>query len=129
MILETTMNNSKLLSTSLQHWVNARIDREAKIFIEVGQSAMVSAETEISFGEISKDEYSKAGKGNKSLAQIALWHYEKGLARFQEAIANFEHAKTFPIPPKYREYIESNLKKCAEQTKSTFNRKSELFTA
>ena len=98
-------------------------DLQAKIFIEVAREAIQNAETEMKFGNETESAIIETGQEDSTLVSIAIWHYQKGIDRYQEAIRYLEQAKMFNISAKYVKYIELKLKKCVEKIRVIFTKK------
>lgn len=88
-------------------------DYETKIFIEVARKAVSMAESQAEFGMETQEAISESGQTN--LAPIAVWHFQKAIEHFHEAINNLEQAKMFSASAKYKKYIELKEKKCIEK--------------
>ena len=98
-------------------------DLQAKIFIEVAREAIENAETEMKFGNETENAIIETGQEDSTLVSIAIWHYQKGIERYQEAIRYLEQAKRFNISAKYLKYIELKIKKCLEKIRFIFTKK------
>lgn len=84
--------------------------REVQVFIEEAQKAFEIAEAEIKLGNsIRGSVLKKVSERNNNLRLIALWHYQKGVEKIQQAIKNLEQAIYFDPIPKCREFINSKI--------------------
>lgn len=100
--VQTNMNSADV---SLQDF-----NREVQVFIEEAEKAFEIAEAEIKIGNtIRGSVLRKASERNNNLRLIALWHYQNGVEKIQQAIKNLEQAICFNPIPACREFINSKI--------------------
>ena len=110
---------NELFTSSIQQ--NA--DFEAKVFIEVASKVIGEAETELAFGTETKKAI--AVNKNKNLAQIVIWHLQKGIEKYQIAISHLKQAKLFAPSAQYLKSIDAKLKKCVGKIEKIFTVKGQ----
>jgi hypothetical protein len=106
--MTTTM---PMIINSLFPFLPKSVQLEAKTSIEKGREKFAVAEQETQFGDIA----STAGKANAQMAEIAVWHYERGIKTYLEALGEFEKASRFDLPTKYKNYVEKKMSDCMEK--------------
>jgi hypothetical protein len=86
-----------------------RVDKEVKFLIEDARLAIAKAKEESKYGNIAKDLALTNGTSNKvrgrNLKVIALWHYQRGIEKYREAIKYLKIAAIYDLPEKYKKYV------------------------
>jgi hypothetical protein len=117
------MTNAIIMSNLFPVAFLQQTDKEAKRLVLRAKNSIEFAEQELNFGNAASS--SNIDGKNEQLSVIAVWHYEKSLRNFRDAIANLEQAKTYCLSAKHRKYVETKIDECYRNSKFLFADKQE----
>lgn len=117
------MTNAIIMSSLFPVAIVYKTDTQAKFLIDKAKSSIRTAEQEAVFGNAAS--ISKSNPINSELVSIAVWHFEKALRSFREAISNLEQAKKFRLSARYKKYVEAKIQECYKHAESSLARKQQ----
>lgn len=92
--------------------VNKLADEARHIAAEADEEATNGGKAQNVIKEANAAENKKL---SQSLAEIAVWHYDRAAAKYREAVARFEAVANMRIRAKYREHFDKKAKEMAKR--------------
>ncbi len=118
-----------VLINSVFPFLTKNYSSEARTLIETARQVFAAAETETNFGDLANGMIrQQPEKAQGNLSEIAVWHYERGIKKYREALAQFEKAEAHALPNKYVRYIESKKSECLRRANAVFAKKRQAET-
>ena len=116
------------INSNFSFTFRTRVDKEVKFLIEDARQAIAEAKEESKFGNIAKSLALTESKSDKvkrrNLKIISLWHYERGIEKYLEAIKYLKIAAIYDLPEKYRKYVALQITEAEKQLNSAMEQKN-----
>ena len=116
------------INSNFSFTFRTRVDKEVKFLIEDARQAIAEAKEESKFGNIAKSLALTESKSDKvkrrNLKIISLWHYERGIDKYLEAIKYLKIAAIYDLPEKYRKYVALQITEAEKQLNSAMEQKN-----
>ena len=116
------------INSNFSFTFRTRVDKEVKFLIEDARQAIAEAKEESKYGNIAKSLALTESKSDKvkrrNLKIIALWHYERGIEKYHEAIKYLKIAAIYDLPEKYKTYVALQINEAEKQLNSAMEQKN-----
>ena len=116
------------INSNFSFTFRTRVDKEVKFLIEDARQAIAEAKEESKFGNIAKNLALTESKSDKvkrrNLNFIALWHYERGIEKYLEAIKYLKIAAIYYLPEKYKKYVALQITEAEKQLNVAMEQKN-----
>ena len=116
------------INSNFSFTFRTRVDKEVKFLIEDARQAIAEAKEESKFGNIAKNLALTESKSDKvkrrNLKIISLWHYERVIEKYLEAIKYLKIAAIYDLPEKYRKYVALQITEAEKQLNSAMEQKN-----
>ena len=118
------------VNSNFSFGLGAQVDKEVKFLIEDGRKAIAEAKEENKYGDIANDLTQTEGEPDASerhdLTVIAVWHYERGIEKYREAVKYLKIAAAHDLPEKYEKYITLQIKEAEKQLNIILEQKNSI---